>query len=260
MNKVIAVTVVFFLIGGAFVAGRFSVKPMYAEIPLAETASGRVRVGSEADLLMLRSENAALRAEVTALRAAAESASVPQPTVLIGGAGRAAVPAEQEFPADDTAKEEAERRLRRGPSPEAMARMRQHMADTQQSRVTFLDSVDLSLMTAEQQEIHAAYTEALSRRAAAMETLMMRAEAGEEPTEEERRAVWEVSRELRRLQNDERNALFEAVGISMGLGQDEASVLADVIREINDSTSDTFRHPPRPPAGEEQSPAQGDRP
>lgn len=249
--KTIALYVVGALIvgGGAFAAGRFSVKSTYTEVPLLGASEVAVRSDVEADLLMLRSENAALRSELEAVRTAATEEVTGLPGSSESAASIADL-AEAQPAAEGNAEAQARqqrRRERRQPTPEAMAMMRERMAETHQNRVSFLDSVDISLLTAEQQAVHAAYTDALARRAEAMETMMLRAEAGEEPTDEERRALWENSRELRRLQEAERGALFEAVGVSMGLSQEDAVSLSETIREINDSTSDSFRRMPGPP-------------
>ena len=114
---------------------------------------------------------------------------------------------------------------------------RTRMAEALATRDDFLGSIDLSLLTEEQQETHRRFTEALAAQQEAMARMDAAMESGVEPTEEERQQMREAFRNVRNLQNAERDALLGAVATSMGLqAGEEADSFVEVVKSVYDST------------------------
>ena len=110
---------------------------------------------------------------------------------------------------------------------------RTRMAEALATRDDFLGSIDLSLLTEEQRETHRRFTEALAAQQEAMARMDAAMESGVEPTEEERQQMREAFRNVRDLQNAERDALLGAVATSMGLqAGEEADSFVEVVKSV----------------------------
>ncbi len=244
------------LAGGGYALGRFFAPRTYTAATVTET----VYAGTGADAAeraLLRSERDALRAENAALQERLDA-------LLAEQAQAAAAPAPQAAPARRMSRRERLEQLKRE-DPERYAEMEKRRREFQENmrqaldrRDDFLGAIDLSLLTPEQQEMHAQFVDALAAQQAAIDALNARMEAGEAPTEEERRAMREAMRQVRGLQDAERDALLSAVAVSMGLSEgEETEAFIGVVKEVYDSTG--MMPPLRmgPPGGGQPPPPPG---
>lgn len=245
------------LAGGGYALGRFFAPRTYTATPTHDTVVYSTCAPDAADRALLRSERDALRAEKAALQERLDA-------LLAEQAQAAAAPAPQAAPARRMSRRERLEQLKRE-DPERYAEMEKRRREFQENmrqaldrRDDFLGAIDLSLLTPEQQEMHARFVDALAAQQAAIDTLNARAEAGEAPTEEERRAMREAMRQVRGLQGAERDALLSAVAVSMGLSEgEETEAFIGVVKEVYDSTG--MMPPLRmgPPGGGQPPPPPG---
>ena len=245
------------LAGGRYALGRFFAPRTYTATPTHDTVVYSTCAPDAADRALLRSERDALRAEKAALQERLDA-------LLAEQAQAAAAPAPQAAPARRMSRRERLEQLKRE-DPERYAEMEKRRREFQENmrqaldrRDDFLGAIDLSLLTPEQQEMHARFVDALAAQQAAIDTLNARAEAGEAPTEEERRAMREAMRQVRGLQGAERDALLSAVAVSMGLSEgEETEAFIGVVKEVYDSTG--MMPPLRmgPPGGGQPPPPPG---
>lgn len=246
------------LAGGGYALGRFFAPRTYTAATVTET----VYAGTGADAAeraLLRSERDALRAENAALQARLEAALAKAE----GPAAEAPAPQAEARPRPMGPRERLEQLKRE--DPERYAEMEKRRREFQENmrqaldrRDDFLGAIDLSLLTPEQQEMHARFVDALDAQQAAIDALNARMEAGEAPTEEERRAMREAMRQVRGLQDAERDALLSAVAVSMGLSEgEETEAFIGVVKEVYDSTG--MMPPLRmgPPGGGQPPPPPG---
>ena len=245
------------LAGGGYALGRFFAPRTYTATPTHDTVVYSTCAPDAADRALLRSERDALRAEKAALQERLDA-------LLAEQAQAAAAPAPQAAPARRMSRRERLEQLKRE-DPERYAEMEKRRREFQENmrqaldrRDDFLGAIDLSLLTPEQQEMHARFVDALAAQQAAIDTLNARAEAGEAPTEEARRAMREAMRQVRGLQGAERDALLSAVAVSMGLSEgEETEAFIGVVKEVYDSTG--MMPPLRmgPPGGGQPPPPPG---
>ena len=224
------------LAGGGYALGRFFAPRTYTATPTQETVVYSTCAPDAADRALLRSERDALRAEKAALQERLDA-------LLAEQAQAAAAPAPQAAPERRMSRRERLEQLKQE-DPERYAEMEKRRKEARESirqaldrRDSFLGAIDLSLLTPEQQEMHARFVDALAAQQAAIDALNARMEAGEDPTEEERRAMREAMHQVRGLQDAERGALLSAVAVSMGLeGGEETEAFVGVVKDIYDST------------------------
>ena len=223
------------LVAAGYGAGWFFAPGKVVAAPTVETVRTiRVEGDGEQALALSKalSEAEALRAERDALRAQlAEAQAQPE-----------AAETAEEAPRRLSARERMEELKRTDPKryEEMQARrqeFRTRMAEALATRDDFLGSIDLSLLTEEQRETHRRFTEALAAQQEAMARMDAAMESGVEPTEEERQQMREAFRNVRDLQNAERDALLGAVATSMGLqAGEEADSFVEVVKSVYDST------------------------
>ncbi len=253
-----ALTVLF--IGGSFAAG-YALKnylhpqptpeapaplePVVETVTITNTADTLALSRANTQIAELTAERDALRTQLEAARLAAkeaEAALAAQPTPA---------PAEPEEEPRLSPAERMERLRQEDPERYAEVQRRreqfhQQMMQARENRDNFLNDVDLSLMTPEQQEVHLAYTEALARQNELAELMRAKFESGEPFTEEERAAMFENRDTVRQLQRQERTALLNAVGTSMGFTAEESEDFAALIEEVYSATQGNgMRRPPR---------------
>lgn len=187
----------------------------------------------------------------------------------------AAAPAAETLPAEEPPREMRDRRRgrRHGPprppiaeelaelektDPEEYSRVTNFMAHMernirrehrrQEERKGIIASVDASLLSPEQQQVHERYQELLSQMEEAQKAFRPDAEG---VTDEEREAQFnnmrELGRELRELQAVERENLVSAAIASFGVEGDSAVELAETIKAVYEATSSGGRHHGPPP-------------
>lgn len=232
-----------------YAAGRFFAPRKVIAAPSVETVR-TVTAASDAEtklalakalseLEALRAEKAVLEGRLADLQAAAQT---PQ----------------AEPPRRQTRAERMEELKRTDPKryEEMQARrqeFRQRMADALNQRDDFLGAIDLSLLTPEQQETHRRFTEAVAQQRALMEQMEAAAESGQPPSEETRELIRSTFDTVRELQTAERDALLDAVALSMGLQtEEEAAIFRETVNAVYDSTGmmpSVRMGPPPPPEG-----------
>ena len=235
------------LVAAGYAAGRFFAPVTFVAAPTAEIVRTVQAQGGGEDALALskalseadalRAEAAALKERLAALQAAPKEEAAP------------------ERPRRRSPRERMEELRRTDPERyKAMQARRQEfqtrMAEAAAKRDDFLGSVDLSLLTPEQQETHRRFTEALAAQQEALARIQELEANGGEVSEADRRAVGEAFRAVRELEDAERDALLGAVATSMGLrAGEEADSFVEVVRSIYDSTGTmpAVRMGPPPP-------------
>ena len=127
-------------------------------------------------------------------------------------------------------------------------RGRQWMMNRRQTRADFLASIDVSGMTEHDRSVHQRMME-LSARQDALQDVMA-PDSG--ATDEERHAAMEESRglgrELRGLQNAERDILLGQVAKNLGCSEETAAEMVSTVKEIYNMTERDFG-PGGPPGG-----------
>lgn len=124
---------------------------------------------------------------------------------------------------------------------------RRRREERQRRNLDFLSSVDTSRMGAAAKKTHAALQEAIAFREQ-LDAKMLQ----EDLSDVERRALFEQmresERELRSLRRAERDNLFEATANTLGFEGDDAKEIVDTLKEVVESTEDSWHHM-RPPPG-----------
>lgn len=236
--KILTVILIILALGLGYAAGFLTTKH---NAPTATTAATKERIvkvnsGSAEDALELSkalSEIAALKAEKERLeKALAEATPEDAPPEAMEEQGNRRVSMRERLEELKTSDPEryAEIMKRREEMEARMAQMREE-------RDSFLGSIDVSLMTEEEQANHARYMEMLAQQEALGEQLRAAMESGEEISEEMRQQMGETMREMHQLRDAERTALLNAVGTSMGLSDDEVSDFTSLIEDVMSVTS-----------------------
>lgn len=221
------------LIVVAYATGRFFAPVTIVETPVSETSVVTVREGSSIELAKALSECDALKAENVALR---KQVAEEEKAQAEDGEKKVQQPIYRSW------KERMEDFKKNNPKQyaEEMARreqFRKAMLESQANREDFLNSIDLSLLTPEQQNTHKRYVLALSERAALQEQLNGILESGERPSEELTSALRESFRTLDQTREDVRTSLLGAMAISMGFSNEEAAGFTDLVNTVFDATS-----------------------
>ncbi len=237
----------------AFAAGRFFAPKQYAEVPLAQfstRATTQIPADND-DLKKLSIAYDALKAKYDALVA-------QRPTPVVDTPEAFSEPPPNNNEGDvQTEAERAEHEARRKEMQQRRAEMRSRMLEHQAGRMDFLSDINTELLTEEQQAVHQQYTEALALHTELMNRMMDRPEDAGPPSEEDMQELREAGRTLFSLREQERDSLFEAMGLTIGLSEEELPQFTAAINEIVESTSDRMPRPPRPPRAE--APSQGPR-
>ena len=114
------------------------------------------------------------------------------------------------------------------------------------SRQDFLDSIDGSLLTAEQRKTHAAYADALAARQEARERMAAARRTGEAVSGADRAQLQAAERIIREQNEAERAALFEAAARSVGVeNAEDLKRFRETISSILEATREPesgFRH------------------
>ncbi len=225
------------LTGAGFAAG-YLLAPGEEVAPLVTTQATTKTVMREdtTALALAQSQIDALRAERASLVKQIEALSAPSEQVVTTDMQ----PPPEERPMSP--RERMEELKKTDPERYAVIQERrtqwqQRMEEARAKRDDFLGSVDLTLLTEEQQETHTRYTEALLRQEEIQAIMREKFENGESPTDEERQAMGEAFRTMRELQAKERVALLSAVGTSMGLPEEDVRDFATLVQEVYDATS-----------------------
>ena len=125
---------------------------------------------------------------------------------------------------------------------------RKRRLERQQRNLDFLASVDTSHMSASAKKTHVALQKAIARREEIEEKMHQ-----EGLSDSERQALWEQMRvadhELRGLRHAERNNLFEATANALGFEGDDAKEIVGTLKEVVESTENSWRHMGPPPGG-----------
>ncbi len=244
-NTLLLITVIFLGMLAAFAAGRFFAPKQYEALPLAEiappktTAAGSDEVSAKlaARLDALQAQYDALLKKYTAL-SQQQAAMLPTPPETLDN---------EHIKTPEEEKAQAELEARQKAWEERRAAHRERVMAHQATRIGFLADIDTTLLTEEQQATHAEYTQALEERTALLQRIMQLSEEGENPAPEEIEALRETSRKLFSLRDQERDALFEAMGLTLGLSENELPEFTAAINEIYSSTSEQGGRPPMPP-------------
>ena len=228
------------LMAGSFAAGRFLAPPSPAEAPAQRSVAPAPRVAEEtlhADALALskalsevdalKAERTVLREELAALRKADE------------------IPAEPTPPANRSRRQSWKERMeemkkndpeRYKAEMERRERFTQAIAQAREARDSFLGDVDLSLFSDEQRKTHTQFVEALARQTALEEQMRALWESGEQPSEEQHKAMRETFDAVRSLRAAERSALLGAMATSMGLSQSESADFVQLVSDVYEAT------------------------
>ncbi len=117
---------------------------------------------------------------------------------------------------------------------EAQAREQERIHKSRSERDTFLEDIDLSLMTEGQRVTHQAYCDALARMDALQDEQQQALEAGDDETfEAKAREAFELRLQLSDLRAAEYNALIGAIGQSMGLSKLDTLELTQLLHQID---------------------------
>lgn len=227
------------LLGAGYAAGHYFAEPVVEVLPVTgETATVTVRDGVDAAALAKAlSEVAALKAENAALRKDLE-ASKPMEEAPVAEAPRRLSWRERMEEMKKTNPERYKQEMER------REQFRLAIAQARAERVSFLDSVDPALFSAEGREVHARYTEALARQAELEEQLRAAYDAGEQPSQELAEAMRENWRILRETGDSERVALLDAIASSMGLSGRDAEDFRKLVDDVYNATGHGPRRPP----------------
>ena len=132
-----------------------------------------------------------------------------------------------------------------------MAQFRQRRFERAQSKMDFLSSVDDSRMSPEARETHNKLKELIAQRAELESKISPEAIA--DSTEEERREFFEAmrdtDRQIRELNQIERDNLLQEAAKSLGLEGDDAKEVADMVKGIYDATESDRGFGPGGPGG-----------
>ena len=135
------------------------------------------------------------------------------------------------------------------------AQFRRRRLERQQRNLDFLASVDTSHMSASAKKTHAALQKAIARREEIEEKIHQ-----ENLSDEERQELWgqmrETEHELRGLRRAERNNLFEATANALGFEGEDAKEIVGTLKEVVESTENSWRHMGPPGGGRPGRPPQ----
>ncbi len=223
-------------LGAGFCAGRF-LAPNEVVVNTTEvmTANRVIDVSSEDAQRLSRAldENERLRRQLASLDLHMDENQMELPVDAGNQRPEGAPP--QAFRSFREAEEELKER-----DPEAYQRMVEMRArfiemrrNERESRLGFLESVDVNLLTAEEQSTHAAYLNAVQRQAELEEHFIANRENGVEPTEEEMNAMREANQAIRDLREEENIALLSAVGTVWNIPEEELSEFVKSIETVN---------------------------
>lgn len=238
------------LTGVSYSIGHFTAEPKVEVISeKAPTQTITVKDASEATALAKAySDIEALTAENKRLKD--ELSSVTQKTSIMAGLNQT----------DNTTEPQRHQNWRermeelREKDPDRYAaemERRQNFVDTieqlRTERVTFLDSIDTSLLSDEAQGTHARFIAALARQGELQREIIASFESGEQPSEELRAQMHETFRELHATRDDERTALLDAIAVSMGLENEAVTDFTQLVNEVFNATSGQMMRMPPPP-------------
>lgn len=243
------------LAAGGFALGWFSralQREALAEpAPAEPSAAPLVRSANDSETMLAlsraNSEVAALKAEKARLEQALQA---KEAAAAAAEAAIAAVQPQQEPPRQRSRREVLEEMKEKDPERYQKmvadrARFMQERREAQANQQDFLSSIDLSLLSEQEQLVHAQFMAAVQQQAALMEKQAERFDSGAEPTEEERQEIWETMRTVNELRDVERQALLGAVATSMGLSESDSADFTQLLTEIYDATSGGRMRPPR---------------
>lgn len=243
------VIVLLFVAGAAYAIGRITAPTVMAPAQTT-TASTSTFTPTAEDTLALsvaRSEIEALKAEKQRLQEALEQGA----PITEEAAEEVAEVAPPEHERPRSWREHMEELREQDPEryQKEMERRENFMKMIQQNRearASFLDSIDLSLLTPEAQENHLRFSTALARQGELQAQLMAAMESGEMPDEELRQEMHSVFREIMDTRDAERDALLDAIATTMGLEGDGIAEFTALVNEVFSATSgNMMRMPPR---------------
>ena len=238
--------------GSGFAIGRLTSTPIVEVLPspektktiaLRDAADSLALAKAISEVDALKAENQRLKAEQTVMQTSLSAESEPPPT---------------EEPARRRLSWQERMEELRQTDPERYAaemERRKQFVDmieqTRTARVTFLDSIDTSLLPIEAQGVHARFTAALARQGQLQMEMMAYIESGEQPPEALRDQMHETFRELHDMREMERSALLDAIATSMGLTGTDVEDFTILVNEVFTATSNQMippgRRPPSPP-------------
>lgn len=125
-----------------------------------------------------------------------------------------------------------------------IAQFRLRRLERQQRNLDFLASVDTSRMSASAKKTHAALQDAIARREEIEERLHQ-----EGLSDEIMEEMMAADRELRSLRAAERKNLFLATANSLGFEGEDAKEIVNTLKEVVDSTENSWRTMGPPPGG-----------
>lgn len=103
-------------------------------------------------------------------------------------------------------------------------------------RQGFLDTINEEFLSESQIKTHAAYTEALAARNAALERIRAARDGGQEANDEDFQICSRADGVIQESAAAERLVLQEAAARSLGLSGDEIRAFTDILRQIDDAT------------------------
>ncbi|MBR1871063.1 MAG: hypothetical protein IJ802_04485 [Kiritimatiellae bacterium] len=136
----------------------------------------------------------------------------------------------------------------------------ERMREREEKSKSIITSVDASLLSPEQREVHEHYQELLAERDALRDAFETN-----DPnlTDEERRQnfdrMGELLGEIRNIERQEQENLLSAAISGMGLAEEDAADLLDTVKAVVEATSGDFRPPFRPSGGGRGGPRGGGR-
>lgn len=249
LSPLLYLLLLLFTAGAGYAIGRFSAEPIVEVLPETVThPHPQANTSTRLDLTKAQTEIAALRNENQQLRQRLEV----EPTEDMPEEAQEVV-AEPEEPRQRrtwqermaTLKEEDPERYER-----EMERRNQFvtaMRQMSEERDTFLNSIDLTLLTPEAQESHQRFTAANSRQFQLQEEMMAMADAGEDIPREMREEMGELFRELHETRDVERAILLDAIATSMGLSGTDVTDFTTLVNEVFNATGMQMPRMERPP-------------
>lgn len=124
-----------------------------------------------------------------------------------------------------------------------IAQWRRHRAEQARSTVDFLSSLDVSGMDEAAKKTHADVQQLILRRDA-IESQMQQEDLGDEERGRLLQDMWQTTRDLVRLNGDERKNLFDATARVLGFDGQDVDEITETLLGIVDATSleKPFRH------------------
>ena len=241
MARIVYITTLLAVGGLSYAAGRMMTAPVAEFVPVRDAIPVAVSAADSEAVLDLRraeSEIAALKAELSRMRtAAAEKAPVADPP-----AAPMAVDAKMDFSKLLASATDSMEQLKRK-NPEKYAavtavrdQLMKSFRDARARQDSFLQSIDLSLLSEEERANHAAYLEVLERSTKQKDALRDAVPGGGQLSQESLVEIAQTGQELSRLRESERTALANAVGKSVGLDEAGSAELFSVFEDIYKAT------------------------